>query len=334
MKALVLSGGGAKGAYAGGMLQYIKLDEKKEYDMYLGTSTGALLQTLTSINDFESLRKGYTTMSIHDIYDISPFKKVKNPEDSDQASLNLLSVIRMHVFRGEPTFGSNEQFREKIKEFFPYEKYVEAYDKGIDLTATVTNISKSRTEHYSMKSLGRDEQSYEDFIDWTWISTLAVPFTSIARRVVDNGRIIHRGEHPDIYSDYYGDGGFTEHMPITKAIENGATEIDAITTNTEDFSGDMEPEFCKNPLKLLSRLFETSMRESMERDIDNAKNMAKEQSVTLNLYHFPRRITNNPMYFDQDQMNEWWDEGYSYMKDNFHKKSCKKVIKMRKKKKR
>lgn len=332
MKALVLSGGGAKGAYTGGMLQYMKLDMEKEYNMYLGTSTGSLLQTLTSINDFEGLKKGYTSMGLEDIYEISPFKKVKNPEDADQAGINVWSAARMHFFRGEPTFGANKEFIKTIKEFFPYEKYIEAYESGVDLTATVTNISKVRTEYYSMKNLGNSKKAYNDFIDWTWISTLAVPFTSIARRVVDEetGFISYRGENDNVYSDYYGDGGFTEHMPISKAIEKGATVIDAISTTTEEFSGDVEPEFGANPLKLLARLFEISMREAMKRDIDNAKGMAKEKDVVLNLYHFPKRITDNSMYFDKKQMNKWWDEGYEYMKNN-HKsnKKCCKVIKMK-----
>lgn len=334
-RALCLSGGGAKGAYVGGMLQHMKLEQGRDYDMYLASSTGSLIQLLASINDFDALKEGYTSMNIDDIYDISPFKKVKNPEDADQASINILSVARMHFFRGEPTFGSNEKFLDTIKKFFPYEKYLQAYGSGIDITTTVTNVSKVKTEHYSMQQLGSKERSYKDFVDWTWISTCAVPFTTLNRRVVDGdtGIILHRGEHDAIYSDYYADGGFMEHMPISKAIADGATEIDAITTVTEDFSGDQKPEFGKNPLKLLSRLFDISMREALDRDIDNARKMAKDKSVTLNIYYMPRKLTDNPMYFDKEQMSGWWDEGYEYIKKHHvHDKLCCKVIKMRAKK--
>ena len=153
----------------------------------------------------------------------------------------------------------------------------------------------------------------------------------MARRIVSTeGLIFHKGKNAQMYSDYYGDGGFTEHMPICKAIEDGATIIDAISTTTLDYSGDVEPEFGANPLKLLARLFDISLREAMERDIDKAKNMAKEKSITLNIYHFPRKITDNSMYFDKKQMTEWWDEGYVYMKNNhINNKTCCKVIKMK-----
>lgn len=330
-RALCLSGGASKGAFTGGMLEHMKLKEGREYDMYLSTSTGTLLQMLASINDFTALKEGYTSMDIKGMYDVSPFKKVKDPKKSGQADINLWSVVRMILFRKEPTFGDNKKFKETIKKFFPYEKYLLAYDSGINMTSTVTNMSKNKTMYFDMKSLGRNRKGYEDFVEWTWTSACAVPFTSISRKVVDeNGNIIHNGEHPTIYSDYYADGGFKEHMPISQAISNGATEIDAISTNTEEYMGDMEPEFGANPLKLLARMFDISLREAMERDIDNAKNMAKDKDVTLKIYYAPRHLTDNAMYFNKEQMTNWWQEGYEYMENNHaHKEGCCKVIKMK-----
>ena len=42
-KALVISGGGSKGAFAGGVAQYLIEESKQEYDLLFGTSTGSLL---------------------------------------------------------------------------------------------------------------------------------------------------------------------------------------------------------------------------------------------------------------------------------------------------
>ena len=36
MKALVISGGGSKGAFAGGVAQYLMEGQGREYDMFLG----------------------------------------------------------------------------------------------------------------------------------------------------------------------------------------------------------------------------------------------------------------------------------------------------------
>ena len=41
-RALVISGGGSKGAYAGGIVEYLTLVEKVYYDMFVSASTGTL----------------------------------------------------------------------------------------------------------------------------------------------------------------------------------------------------------------------------------------------------------------------------------------------------
>ena len=50
-KALVISGGGSKGAWAGGAIQYLLEGKEKDYDLYVGTSTGSLLYPLSSIRE-------------------------------------------------------------------------------------------------------------------------------------------------------------------------------------------------------------------------------------------------------------------------------------------
>ena len=42
-KALVISGGGSKGAFAGGVAEYLLKEKKKNYNIFLGTSTGSLM---------------------------------------------------------------------------------------------------------------------------------------------------------------------------------------------------------------------------------------------------------------------------------------------------
>lgn len=42
MKALVILGGSSKGAIAGGVAQYLLQELYKEYDLFVGTSTGNL----------------------------------------------------------------------------------------------------------------------------------------------------------------------------------------------------------------------------------------------------------------------------------------------------
>lgn len=295
MKCLVISGGGSKGAFTGGMLEYMKLTMGKEYDLYISTSTGTLLQSLVSINDFAALKEGYTSIGLDDIYKVNPFS---SSSTSEKTKINVLNVARMYFLEHEPTFGDSSNLKDLIKKFFPKEKYLKSLESGKTLISCVTNLTKIQSEYYSSKDLGSD--GYEEFCDWTWISCNAVPFTSLVRRGSDN--------------DYYADGGFMEHMPICKAILEGATEIDAISTMTE-FYVNKPLEIGRNPLTLVSRLFEVFLRNAAQIDIDRAKELAKDRDVILNIYHVPRMLTENSLYFDKEVMSAWWGEGYDYIKN-------------------
>ena len=73
MRALVISGGGSKGAYAGGVAQYLMREEERHYDMFLGTSTGSLLIPHLAVNDIDKLYDIFTNVQQHDIFSVSPF---------------------------------------------------------------------------------------------------------------------------------------------------------------------------------------------------------------------------------------------------------------------
>ena len=54
--ALVISGGGSKGAFAGGVAQYLIEETKHHYDLFLGTSTGSLLVSHLALNKIEEIK--------------------------------------------------------------------------------------------------------------------------------------------------------------------------------------------------------------------------------------------------------------------------------------
>lgn len=296
MKSLVLSGGGSKGAFVGGMLEYMHKKSNKEWDLFAGTSTGSLLQLLVSLNDYDNLRKAYTSITLDDIYNISPFRKSDSPET---AKINIISILRQQLIHREPTFGNNKKLKSLIKKFLPEEKFNLTRKNNKKLITCVTNLTKVREEYYN-----NIDCTYNEFIDWSWISTNAVPFTSLVKR----------------NNDYYADGGFMEHMPIQIAIDNGATEIDCITTNPKEWSDDKVE--LKNSMQVLGRIIDVMMWEKQKRDFDVAKYRAKDKDVTLNVYYMPRVLTKNSMYFDKNTMNDWWSEGYNYMKNL----KCDKII--------
>jgi NTE family protein len=68
--ALVISGGGSKGAFAVGAIEYL-WEQGYRFDLIAGTSTGALIAPLVAIGDIETLSFLYTSVTNKDIIQLN-----------------------------------------------------------------------------------------------------------------------------------------------------------------------------------------------------------------------------------------------------------------------
>ena len=67
-RALVVSGGGSKGAFAVGVISYLAEQfPQMGFDIFVGTSTGALVVPLVACNELPLLQQLYTTVTTNDI---------------------------------------------------------------------------------------------------------------------------------------------------------------------------------------------------------------------------------------------------------------------------
>lgn len=66
-RALVLSGGGAKGAFTVGALKYLIVELGMRFDLIIGTSTGSLIAPLVAIRDIANLIHFYENVEQQDI---------------------------------------------------------------------------------------------------------------------------------------------------------------------------------------------------------------------------------------------------------------------------
>ena len=73
MRALVISGGGSKGAFAGGVAQYLIEETKCNYDIFIGTSTGSLLVSHLALGEILKLKNVFTNVNQKTIFSNSPF---------------------------------------------------------------------------------------------------------------------------------------------------------------------------------------------------------------------------------------------------------------------
>lgn len=108
MKALVISGGGSKGAFAGGIAEYLVKDCDFKYDIFVGCSTGSLLLPHLAIGKVDKIKRIYTSVTQKDIFSISPFRISKTVKGYE-TSINHFNTLRTFL-KGCPTFGRAKTF--------------------------------------------------------------------------------------------------------------------------------------------------------------------------------------------------------------------------------
>lgn len=289
MRALVISGGGSKGAYAGGVAQYLIEGQGKTYDMYLGTSTGSLLIPHLAVNDIGKLYDIFTNVQQSDIFSVSPFVQ-REKGGREFVSIDFVNSLWQFI-RMKRTFGESKSLRRNIRKNFTKEEFLKIKDTKEDVVVTVSNLSKNTVEYKSI-----NDYSYEEFCNWIWISCNYIPFMSLAK----------------VNGYEYADGGLGCVVPIREAIQRGATEIDAIVLEAEQM--DRLKVLGKNPFSLMINLFGHLLNQVERNDIVIGKLAARNKGVKLNLYYTPTDLTENSLIFSKRLMTKWWQLGYDYAK--------------------
>ncbi|MDM1294957.1 patatin-like phospholipase family protein [Sphingobacterium sp. N143] len=290
MQALVISGGGSKGAFAGGVAEFLINEMRYKYDIYMGTSTGSLLISHLALDKVSKIKSIFTSVDESNIFDAYPFLIREDKQHNKHISINHLIMIKSFIER-KKTFGESLNLRKLIGKTLSKDEFEVLKIQKKEICVTVSNLSLNQIEYKSIQ-----DASYEDFCDWIWISSNYVPFMSLVEK---NG-----------YE--YADGGFGSMVPIEEAINKGAKIIDVIILETEVNERNQMPS--KNVFSLLSNLH-FYMTERIERqNIRIGKLAAINKGVTLNFYYTPTELVATSLIFDKKLMAKWWSMGYQYAK--------------------
>lgn len=298
MKALVISGGGSKGAFAGGVAQYLIEDKKHLYDLFLGTSTGSLLVSHLALNKIEDIKSIYTSVNQKSIFSSCPFV-IRRKHDAVTVGINHFNVL-LNIIRGSKTFGESYNLKELIKNSISESCFEELKKSGKDIVITVSNLSLNQVEYKSLK-----ECNYDDYCEWIWISCNYTPFMTLAKK--DGCE--------------YADGGMGSMVPIEEAIKRGATEVDAIILQTEVAYVNRMPSI--NAFSLMTNMFEFMLDRIEHQNIRIGKFVANHNNAIINFYYTPTVLTTNSLIFNKETMTNWWQQGYNYarLKDQQVQKS-------------
>ncbi|MCX2452602.1 patatin-like phospholipase family protein [Pedobacter sp. PLR] len=286
VRALVISGGGSKGAFAGGLAEYLITVCKHDYKIFIGSSTGSLLVPLLSIAEIPKLKTVFTAVTQEQIFNIDPFIIKKRKNGLFRTSINHLGILKMFL-KKRMTFGESKNLRELIKKTITPDDYKRILNADRDVIVTVSNLSKMTVEYKLAKDC-----SYEDYCDWIWASTSLVPFMSLVRK---NG-------------DDYADGGMGDLIPIYEAIQRGATDIDVIVLKSDRSL--LQTPAIHNALDLTYRIFGFMLNQIGLDDLTIGKLESLNKKVKLHFYHPLEVLTSNSLIFDPEQMKLWWDLGF------------------------
>lgn len=285
-RGLVISGGGSKGAFAGGIVEYLIKEKQLNWNVYIGTSTGNLLCPLISVGKIDELKNKYTTISDSDIYSVNPFTK--------NGGVSIFNLLKRIIFK-KRSLGEASKLRKLISSFLTESDYNLLLNSNKEIFSCVTNFTTSCSEYKRIK-----DEKWEDFCDWMFASS-SVP---IAFDVVKkNG-----------YE--YFDGGMTNSVPIQKAIDEQCTEIDVIILKQKQ-ENNWYSNIYKNPMfAIIMKTLNVLLREIAMSDIQIGLLEAKngQNVIKLNIYYAPIQ-NDNIIHFDKVQMTKWWNDGYEFAKN-------------------
>lgn len=290
MRALVISGGGSKGAFAGGVAEFLIQESGKKYDLFVGTSTGSLLISHLALGKLDKIKEIYSNVNQKTIFNNCPFV-VSKKYGIDEISINHWNVLKNFV-AGKKTFGESENLRKMIKRNVTLEEFNELKNGAKDVVITVSNLSLNQVEYKSI-----NECTYDEFCDWIWISANYVPFMSLAR----------------VNGCEYADGGLGSIVPIEEAIRRGATEVDVVVLHTEVNYMNRMPS--RNPFELLTTMLSFILDRIENQNIRIGKLVANQNDAIINLYYTPTILTTNSLIFNKAKMTRWWQRGYLYAKN-------------------
>lgn len=285
---LVLSGGGAHGAFGAGMLYYWTVTQQRQYQKLYGISTGNLLMpktALASISDadihMQTLKRAYTTIDNSQLWKRNPF----NSKGNIRLFNLLVQELKAHLTGKARGWGDLSPLRQVIRKWFTPQEYQHILDHQIEMFSGIVDLKSGDTIYYSNFDL-----SYDDFVE--------IMFASCCFPGVTN--------HVAIDDMFCVDGGVNDSIPLQAALKGNATDIDIIIHKPKGF---VRTEFKpKGGLSQLSQALKIMRNEIVEEDLHRPYQTTHDVKITA--VYTPYLLSNNSMFFDSEAMQTYWKLGY------------------------
>ncbi|MEL6251973.1 MAG: patatin-like phospholipase family protein [Bacteroidota bacterium] len=310
---LIVSGGGATGAWGGGVTQALH-KQGLRYDAVIGSSTGSLIAPFILNESFDELKEGYTNITDKDIFNVRPFK-TKGKKKGELRMFNAL----WRIISPKKTLGESKNLLKTIRKFFTQTDFDSLRNTECDFFVTVVNVLEDEVEYKSIHDpeLGMvngvydSVEAYKSYTRWIWASANFPVFMSM-HSVRDEAGV----------RSYYFDGGIKESIPLEKGLalarEKGYRNIDVIIHSTGDPQLTHDSQVNK-AMKLLGRTIEIFRSEVRQNDVKLVEAIGKlearpkkEDAIDVTIYYMAPEDYNripNQLIFDKTEMTELWEIG-------------------------
>ena len=242
-RAIVLSGGGARGAYEAGVLRYIfdeipeEIGRTPRFDIISGTSVGALNSAwlAATINE-----PRHSVRRLWYLWRTLDFQEVVRPSFGEIGRLTrqLLGGLNPFDFGDEPSGADSSRrgglldttfFQELVRREIPFPNINRNLNRGLfdALTVSATDVVSGRTTVFAQTNDG-------EVPPWTRDPRrVAVGGPMTADKVLASAAIPLLFPAVQIGTRWFGDGGLRQNTPLSPALRLGADRVLVVTLHSE-----------------------------------------------------------------------------------------------------
>ena len=270
-RALVISGGGAKGAYAVGALQHIVGKHRLKFDLAAGTSTGGLIVPLVLADELDLLTHVYSNVETEDI--IKPRKNISRVLRS--TSLHKVDPLARQI--------DHTVTQDRV------DRLLSRTDQ--ELFITTVNLQTQKTVYFHTSETARTSSPDAELVRIrdrdtmlrAILATACIPFFMPPVNI------------PKGSNQQYLDGGVRDVTPMQIALDNGATEIYVIIMTPVE-KAPRQTKFSRS-LDILQRTTDLFSSEVMLNDVREAH---RRSETTLYIEALKQRVRNRFSLSDQE----------------------------------
>ncbi|MEW6094918.1 MAG: patatin-like phospholipase family protein [bacterium] len=265
---LVLSGGGAKGAYEAGVVKAL-IDARIKFDVIAGTSVGGLNAALIASNQINDLIKVWEEKTTNDsVFVLNPKLKLKFTFGDILLLLPIVSLFWMKkkvvkVLSRVNSIGDSSPLRNLVKGVLNIDSLKSS---GNRLILTGTNLQIGDEETFVKTEDGKFFIKRKD-----WVKEIKdKDFEKMAISTTMATSAIPVAFNPEVISGYqYVDGGVGNNTPLMNAIKSNCKDIFTVLVKPP-YRTPLDTQF-DSLLSIGARTLEIFLENTTEEDFQRAK---------------------------------------------------------------